>query len=102
MIDGDPVDVALDWYRHSRANAPSYQQIAPIPVVNVANEKRAGGDWESGIMGSEECFARRSNLVHALIAPWHHHAASATLHYPIPQRGRIYSPYVGESSYHSR
>lgn len=100
VIDGDPVDVALDWYQYALQNSHDSQRPSPIPVVNQANEKRAGGDWESGLMAPEECFARRSNLVHALITPFNSYGPSPSFHYPIPQRGGIYSPYVGMSNFH--
>ena len=100
VIDGDPVDVALGWSDSNlRIGEQNDQQslsreAARIPVVNMANEKRAGGDWESGLMAPEECLCRRSNLVHALTTPW---TASAQLcHYPIPTKGGLYSPHVGE------
>ena len=100
VIDGDPVDVALGW---SESNARTSEQdnqqsfgreAARIPVVNMANEKRAGGDWESGLMAPEECLCRRSNLVHALTTPWT--ASAQSCHYPIPTKGGLYSPHVGE------
>ncbi|MCJ1302009.1 hypothetical protein MMC08_004810 [Hypocenomyce scalaris] len=98
VIDGDPVDVALGWAdSNSRTSVQNDQQSLAheetrIPVVNMANEKRAGGDWESGLMAPEECLCRRSNLVHALTTPW---TASAQLcHYPIPTKGGLYSPHV--------
>ncbi|KAF2087226.1 hypothetical protein K490DRAFT_42602 [Saccharata proteae CBS 121410] len=93
VIDGDPVDVALDWYRYVRQNGIVHGKAKAIPVVNMANEKRAGGDWESGLLAPEECFARRSNLVHALVTPWTQYHTSDS-HYPIPQKGGIYSPNV--------
>lgn len=100
IIDGDPVDVALDWYEANKLNAPpSAFAGAPeaecprIPVVNMANEKRAGGDWESGLMAPEECFCRRSNLVSALTRPWDERYDAP--HYPLPQTGGLYSPNVG-------
>lgn len=98
VIDGNPVDVALDWYEYNAKNPAAtinsaVQSVKRIPVVNMANEKRAGGDWESGLMAPEECFCRRSNLVHALTTPWDPYPAYA--HYPIPTKGGIYSPYVG-------
>lgn len=37
IVEGDPVDVALDW-------AADCGRI--IPVINVANDKKAGGDWD--------------------------------------------------------
>jgi hypothetical protein len=88
VMEGDPVDVALGWSQYSEGGGPRTQ----IPVVNMANEKRPGGDWESGLMGPEECLARRSNLVRALPNPWQ---AGSKEHYPIPQTGGIYSPSVG-------
>lgn len=96
VIDGDPVDVALDWYQYSLKDPSKSQSARPIPVVNMANEKRAGGDWESGLMAPEECFARRSNLAHALVTPWNLNQCTTTpdTHYPIPQKGGIYSPHV--------
>ena len=96
VIEGDPVDVALDWNDYNEREARSscmangHREKSSIPVVNMANEKRAGGDWESGLLAPEECLCRRSNLVHTLTAP-----ATATSHYPIPTNGGIYSPHVG-------
>lgn len=99
VIDGDPVDVALGW---SDSNVRTSEQenqhglgreAARIPLVSMANEKRAGGDWESGLMAPEECLCRRSNLVHALTTPWT--ASAQSCHYPIPTKGGIYSPHVG-------
>lgn len=93
VVEGDPVDYALGWYQYVSAD-PAYRELKRIPVVNMANEKRAGGDWESGAMAPEECFARRSNLVHALTMPWSAQQGSANNFYPLPQRGGIYSPQV--------
>ncbi|KAL8668059.1 MAG: hypothetical protein Q9202_000037 [Teloschistes flavicans] len=73
VIDGDPLDVALDWHDYNQRSGD--HSVPPsnhegIPVVNMANEKRAGGDWESGLMAPEECLCRRSNLVQALKTPY--------------------------------
>lgn len=89
VMQGDPVAYALAWYRGQK-------NCRRIPVVNMANEKRAGGDWESGLTSPEECFARRSNLVQALTMPWNAPRGSYGSHYPIPQRGGIYCPEVCE------
>ena len=100
VINGDPIDVALDWYeydRNTRAEGVSSrheQPVMPIPVVNMANEKRPGGDWESGVLAPEENMCRRSNLVHCLNTTWT--ASAGNSNYPIPTTGGIYSPYVGE------
>ncbi|KAI9843580.1 MAG: hypothetical protein M1837_006257 [Sclerophora amabilis] len=99
VIDGDPVDVALDWYEANRNNAEKLGHVRNgvvdcprIPIVNMANEKRAGGDWESGLMAPEECLCRRTNLVQALMTPMDPSATYS--HYPIPQTGGIFSPSV--------
>ncbi|KZF21766.1 hypothetical protein L228DRAFT_159494 [Xylona heveae TC161] len=92
VIDGDPVDVAIDWHEYEVNNSRERSEAPAIPVVNMANEKRAGGDWESGLMAPEECFSRRSNLVHALNTFWP--TTGSPSHYPIPQKGGIYSPNV--------
>ena len=88
VVEGDPVDYALGWYQYVAPDSSYGASNKRIPVVNMANEKRAGGDWESGLMAPEECFARRSNLVHALTMPWHTHSGAPNNLYPIPQRGR--------------
>ncbi|KAL9595155.1 MAG: hypothetical protein Q9219_006611 [cf. Caloplaca sp. 3 TL-2023] len=95
IIDGDPLDVALDWHEYNqRSGSQSTHQTSheAIPVVNMANERRAGGDWESGLMAPEESMCRRSNLVQALKTPWQRN--SPVSHYPIPTAGGIYSPHV--------
>ena len=103
VIDGDPVDVALDWYETecssaSRSGAsPHDNEPVRIPIVNMANEKRAGGDWESGLLAPEENLCRRSNLVHCLTTPWT--SSLQMTNYPIPSKGGLYSPNVGGSSH---
>lgn len=103
VIDGDPVDVALDWYDYNVRNnandcvAESGKGGGRIPVVNMANEKRAGGDWESGLIAPEESLCRRSNLVHALTAP--SKSSTHSSHYPLQTTGGIYSPHVGASHF---
>ncbi|KAF1984152.1 hypothetical protein K402DRAFT_151377 [Aulographum hederae CBS 113979] len=92
VIPNDPVDVAVGWHAERSGEGG---ELGPVPVVNMANEKRPGGDWESGLMAPEECFARRSNLVRALVTPAAGQAGGgAGGHYPIPQRGGLYSPSV--------
>ena len=98
VIDGDPVDVALDWdeYEATRACTRLAGDRVHIPVVNMANERIPGGDWESGLMAPEENFCRRSNLVQCLTALWNPSSANGS-NYPLPLRGGIYSPSVGKS-----
>ena len=99
VIDGDPVDVAIDWSEYNNKGGSKGSGSSPgqgqgrIPVVNMANEKRAGGDWESSLIAPEECLCRRSNLVHALTTAWT--SSTNISHYPIPTTGGIYSPHVG-------
>jgi hypothetical protein len=101
IMDADPVDLALQWYDYAIHDPASESPAKRIPVVNMANERRAGGDWESGFMAPEECFARRSNLVPALMKPHPiepHARHPSNSHYPIPPRGGMYSPSVGKWS----
>lgn len=81
--DGDPVNTVI--------GARAYGSMA---LVNTANERKAGGDWESGFTAAEECLARRSTLIHALKHSYSSNG-KADRFYPIPQRGAIYSPHVG-------
>jgi hypothetical protein len=99
----DPVDCAINWNDHSAECNEKGIAARRIVLVNMANEKRAGGDWESGLQAPEECFARRSTLVHALTHtyedPYQENAYQqyppASKFYPIPQTGGIYSHSVG-------
>jgi hypothetical protein len=89
----DPVDCAIhlkDWYAKHHQDASRL-----VVVVNTANEKRPGGDWESGLTAPEECFARRSTLVHALTTPYDRQYGAASKQYPIPQTGGVWSNSVG-------
>jgi len=101
MVEGDPVDVALSW-------ATTNEKEGEIPVINMANDKKPGGDWESSswqvdtyglnadssldVMAPEENLCRRSNLVATLNDAKGHHSSN----YPIPPRGGIYSQHVGK------
>jgi hypothetical protein len=93
IMEGDPINYALGWYQTATRD-PAHRNCRQVPVVNIANEKRAGGDWESGLMAPEECFARRSNLVQALTMPWAAQMGGEKNFYPISQRGGIYTPEV--------
>lgn len=94
VISGDPVDAALDWDESNYKVNGISNQLGAIPVVNMANEKRAGGDWESGLLAPEECLCRRSNLAKVLTTP--SQASTQVPHYPIRTTGGIYSPHVGK------
>lgn len=84
MRDGDPVDFATCW---SAAN-----NNTKVAFICAANEKRPGGDWETGVVGYEERLCRRSNLSS--------HLATARDQYPIPSEGGLYSDPVGEFESH--
>jgi hypothetical protein len=89
VVEGDLVDVALQWQSHSSCTGGS------CPVVNMANANKPGGDWETVTNGPEESIARRSNLAQALKTPLgEYHPTSAN--YPIPDAGGLYSPCVGQ------
>ncbi|KAK4231994.1 hypothetical protein QBC38DRAFT_179389 [Podospora fimiseda] len=83
VYHGDPVNTALDWVAHTQN---------PIPFICAANDRRPGGDWETGAVGYEERLCRRSTLAANLSTP----ASGAPLmeHYPIPVCSGILSPNV--------
>ena len=99
IIDGDPVDVAIDWYETLIRDNPDGSTMPSIPIVNMANEKRPGGDWESGQIAPEECLARRSTLMAALLSSWNPSNSMQPYH-PLPQKGGLYSPNIGKMSHH--
>ena len=104
VIDGDFVDVALKWNQEEcRSQCQDFKRrVSPqelrIPLVLPVDEKRAGGDWESGSMAPEETLSRRSNLVHCLSR--NRSAIDETAAYPIPSKGGLYCPHVGEAANH--
>ena len=95
IIDGDPVDVAIGWYETLIKDDPNGTTLQSVPIVNMANEKRPGGDWESGLIAPEECLARRSTLMAALLSSWNLSNAVQPYH-PLPPTGGLYSPHVGK------
>jgi len=62
----------------------------------TASEKKAGGEWEGGVLGAEESLCRRSNLAQALmhVHPDWQRTTNRTTYYPLPHTGGIYSPDV--------
>lgn len=85
MYPGDPVDAALDWAQQAQIR---------IPFLCAANDKRAGGDWETGVLGYEERLCRRSSLAYNLVTPGPGEKPPLE-HYPIPTYGTIVSNDVG-------
>ncbi|KAK9781666.1 hypothetical protein AB5N19_06098 [Seiridium cardinale] len=79
----DPVDFVMSWQRETGCR---------IPFICAANERRAGGDWETGVVGYEERLCRRSNLSATLSTPGPGSAVQSN--YPIPTEGGVYSEYV--------
>ncbi|KAF3059676.1 hypothetical protein GL218_04784 [Daldinia childiae] len=83
VCSGDPVDFAIDWKEKVNIR---------IPFICAANDKRAGGDWETGVVGYEERLCRRSNLSATLSTPGP--GSDVESNYPIPSEGGIYSEFV--------
>lgn len=94
VMEGDAVDVAINWQDETAPNAKQEDRGNRILVVNMANDKKPGGDWESGTIGPEECFARRSNLAQQLKTHWYTWDVTSA-HYPIPPRGGLYTLNTG-------
>ncbi|KAI0148552.1 hypothetical protein GGR57DRAFT_233994 [Xylariaceae sp. FL1272] len=80
---GDPVDFTIDWEARVQDR---------IPFICAANDKRAGGDWETGVVGYEERLCRRSTLSATLSIPAPD--SPVDCNYPIPSEGGIYSQAV--------
>ncbi|CAP64604.1 uncharacterized protein PODANS_5_8790 [Podospora anserina S mat+] len=70
---GDPVDMTINW---------QIQSGTSIPFICAANDRRPGGDWETGAVGYEERLCRRSTLAAALATPGQ--GSDLNDHYPIP------------------
>jgi hypothetical protein len=91
VYNGDPVDFAVSWVAQAQC---------AIPFICAANDKRPGGDWETGVVGYEERLCRRSTLAACLATPGE--GSSVNNHYPIPicagilsrDVGQLCSPYV--------
>ncbi|KAK5995516.1 hypothetical protein PT974_03925 [Cladobotryum mycophilum] len=90
---GDPVRQAIcygamDTQASEAAGGPRVR----VPFICAANDRRPGGDWETGCAGYEEKLCRRSNLSATLGSPWPN--AGETSNYPIPSVGGILSDSV--------
>ncbi|KAL7760761.1 hypothetical protein ACKLNR_007296 [Fusarium oxysporum f. sp. zingiberi] len=90
---GDPVMKALayaamDTQQSEAVGGPRVR----IPFICPANERKPGGDWQTGCIGYEEKLCRRSNLSATLNTPWPDSPESN--HYPIPPLGGILSDTV--------
>ncbi|RDA91847.1 hypothetical protein CP533_3687 [Ophiocordyceps camponoti-saundersi (nom. inval.)] len=90
FVAGDPV-MAADSYSLSDSQAAGGRRIR-VPFICAANERRAGGDWETGCSGYEEKLCRRSNLSATLTTP--DPTSGEENNYPIPSGGGILSDSV--------
>ncbi|KAK3376682.1 hypothetical protein B0T24DRAFT_225843 [Lasiosphaeria ovina] len=79
IYTGDPVDTALNWAKTINCQ---------IPFICPANDKRPGGDWETGVAGYEERLCRRSTLSATMATPAPDQDGA---HYPIPDSGALVS-----------
>ncbi|VUC25433.1 unnamed protein product [Clonostachys rosea] len=102
---GDPVSRAIEWgMMDGQSDQVSGRNRINIPFICAANERRAGGDWETSCAGYEEKLCRRSNLSATLKSPWPGTGVSS--HYPVPSGGGIFSSsvvvYRGEAEHYQR
>lgn len=87
---GDPVSRAIHYsIAETQSSQASGGGRVRVPFISAANERRPGGDWETGSAGYEEKLCRRSNLSATLSTPWPGTGVSS--HYPIPSGGAILS-----------
>ena len=84
----DPVDLATNWSARNNNSR--------VAFICAANEKRPGGDWETGVVGYEERLCRRSTLSATIATPGPASYVTGG-HYPLPWAGGIYSDRVGKS-----
>ncbi|EWC47984.1 hypothetical protein DRE_02866 [Drechslerella stenobrocha 248] len=70
-----------------------YRGPVSAAVLNTANEKTPGGQWEGAVFAPEEALARRSNLVQSLTTSIDG-ADASRVHYPLPEKGGLFSPRV--------
>ncbi|KAI1112516.1 hypothetical protein F5Y14DRAFT_264991 [Nemania sp. NC0429] len=83
VCSGDPVDFTINWKAQGQTG---------IPFICAANDKRPGGDWETGAGSYEERLCRRSTLSATLAIPGP--GSHVDCNYPIPSEGGIYSEQV--------
>jgi uncharacterized protein (TIGR02452 family) len=89
---GDPVARAIYYGAvESQTSEAAGGPRIRVPFICAANERRPGGDWETGCSGYEEKLCRRSNLSATLSTPWPN---TTTSNYPIPSEGGILSDSV--------
>jgi uncharacterized protein (TIGR02452 family) len=111
IIEGDIIDVAIDWQSYRAWAKPGDDSVPPkypdtprcwrsetgsdlepnarVLLLNAADDRSPGGEWIEGTLGPEEELARRSNLVKTL-----DYAKPRGTQYSIPRFGGIYSPRV--------
>lgn len=90
---GDPVMMAISYAAaDSQASEAAGGSRVRMPFICAANERRPGGDWETGCSGYEEKLCRRSNLSATLSTPWPNTQVSSN--YPIQSTGGILSDAV--------
>lgn len=77
VLNSDSLDAALSL----SASAPNNRHPC---ILNMANARSAGGGWEHGALAQEEALCYRTSLSRTL----------KKQHYPLPDRGGIYSPFV--------
>lgn len=70
-----------------------------MAFICAANEKRPGGDWETGVVGYEERLCRRSSLSATIATPGPASYVTGS-HYPLHWAAGIYSDRVGKSKRH--
>lgn len=94
LVAEDPVTAAISYgAMDSRRSQAAGGGRVRVPFICAANERRPGGDWETGCAGYEERLCRRSNLSATLSSPWPGSSPAAS-HYPIPSAGGVMSDAV--------
>lgn len=89
----DPVSKTISCsMSDSQASEAQGGPLVRVPFISAANERRPGGDWETGCSGYEEKLCRRSNLSAILGAP--SRESGVETFYPIPSDACLFSENV--------
>lgn len=88
---GDPVSSAIHYGALETESSRDGTRVR-VPFISAANEKRPGGDWETGCSGYEEKLCRRSNLSATLASTYPGFPEGTR--YPMPGSGGFLSDSV--------
>lgn len=81
VVNADTIDTAVSLTESTATTTTDKKHVC---ILNLANAHSAGGGWLHGALAQEEALCYRSSLSFTL----------KLRHYPLPDNGGIYSPFV--------